>query len=119
MLTVFQGNLLNCSPNEIALLHSRFNSSNGTNGTCNNGKVQGQSLPIDVLSNCYTSLLCIMVTPDMVGKTIICAHDNGTSTVEIGNYSVQPNTAITTTTLTGNFLFVQDNLSNFKQIIFK
>ena len=106
MSTVFHGNLMNCSNsnNEIALLHSRFNQG----GTCNNGKVLGQGLPINDSENCHTSLLCIMVTPDMIGKTVGCTRDNGTTTVEIGNYLVSPNsfntTATTITPATGNSL---------------
>lgn len=104
MSTVFKGNLMNCSSSEIVLLHSRFNSSNGTDGKCNNEKVLGQSLPTDDLTNCYTSLLCIMVTPDMIGKTVSCSQDNGTTVNKIGYYSIQP---ISITTLfIGNFYYL-------------
>jgi hypothetical protein len=98
---VFKGNLLNCSSNEIALLHNRFDSSSGENGTCNDGKVLGQSLPTDVSGNCYTSLLCTMVTPDMVGKIVICASDNGTAENEIGNFTVP--SSMNPTHFIGNF----------------
>ena len=92
---------MNChmSSNEIVLLHSRFNNSNDTIGTCNNGQVLGQSLPTDDLNDCYTSLLCIMVTPDMIGKTVSCSQDNGNSEEQVGNYLIQP---ISTTPFTGN-----------------
>ena len=102
-LTVFQGDLLNCSSkdNEIPLLHSRFNSSIGTNGTCNNNMVLGQSLPIEVSRSCYISLLCIMVTPDVVGKTITCASDDGIATNTIGDFLVPSSTK--PTTITGKF----------------
>ena len=119
--TVFHGNLLNCSSShdEIVLLHNRFNQES-QNVTCNNGKVLGQSLPVNDSENCYTSLLCIMVTPDMVGKTVRCTRDNGTTTVEIGNYLISPmflnTTATTITPTTGNFIYaiVCDYLPNFK-----
>ena len=89
--TVFQGNPLNCisSNNEITLLHSRFNTDTGNNTTCNDGKILGYSLPVDNSSNCYISQLCIMVTPDMIGKTIRCAYDDGTTATEIGNFSIE------------------------------
>ena len=106
MITVFQGNLLNCTmtSSEIALLNSRFDSSNGTNGTCNDGKVLGQSLPTDASIKCYISLLCIMVTPDIAGKTITCVSDNGTAVNEIGTLSVPSSTKPTAITpFTGNF----------------
>jgi hypothetical protein len=96
ILTAFQGNLLGC--NEIVLLHTRFNSPNGTNGTCNSEKVLGLSLPTDVSGNCYTSLLCIMVPPDIVGETVTCISDDGTTMKEIGNYSVPSSTKTTTIT---------------------
>ena len=106
MSTVFQGNLLNCSSkcNEIILLRSRFTTPTGTNGTCNNGKVVGYSLTVYNSSNCYTSLLCIMVNSDMVGKTVECVQDNGTATKEIGNFIIPPNTTMTPPT--GNVLLL-------------
>ena len=105
MSTVFKGDHLYCeeSNNEITLLHSRFNDSNGTSGACNN-TVLGKSLPIDASSNCYISLLCIMVTPDLVGKTVTCASDNGTAVNKIGDISIPSSTIFTTITpFTGNF----------------
>ena len=106
--TVFKGDLLNCSNtnNAITLLHSRF--TNGTNGTCNNGKILGQSLSTNDTSNCYTSLLCIMVSPDTIGKNVRCVHDNGTTELKkIGNFSIPSSTTATTTPhLTGNFCLV-------------
>ena len=103
--TVFRGNLLNCSNSDdaVTLLHSRFDTPNGTIGTCNNGKVRAHSLPVDNSSNCYTSLLCVMVSLDMVGNTIRCVHDNGTTEENIGNYTISQNTTVTTINpFTGN-----------------
>ena len=83
---MFQGNLLECdsSRNEIALLHSRFNTTSAaTNGTCNNGRVRGYSLPINDSEPYYISQLYVMVNPDMIGKSIKCAYDNGTTAKEI------------------------------------
>ena len=102
--TVFHGNLMNCSNsnNEITLLHSRLNQENRT---CNNGKVFAYILPINDSGNCYTSLLCIMVTPDVAGRIVICSDDNGTTTQNIGNYSIPPNTTESDATMnpfTGN-----------------
>lgn len=101
--TVFSGkNLLNCSNtnNEIVLTHSRFNSS----ATCNNGKI----LAIHDSGNCSTSLLCVMVSPDMAGKTITCVHDNGETATQIGIYSITSNITDTTIPPTaGNFLLAK------------
>lgn len=98
LLTVFRGSLLNCSNtnNEITLLHSRFNTTSGTNGTCNNGRILGYSLPDNTSSNCYISQLCITVTPDIIGKTIECAYDNGTTEI-IGSYLIGETQCYTTT----------------------
>ena len=104
--TVFEGDLLNCSnsDNTVTLLHSRFDTLNGAKGICNNGKVLAHSLSVNISSNCYTSLLCIMVSPDMVGITIRCVHDNGTGEENIGNYTISQNTTVTTINpFTGNF----------------
>jgi hypothetical protein len=66
--------------------------------------VLGQSLPIEVSRNCYTSLLCITVTPDIIGKIVVCASDNGTVENEIGNYMVPSSMNPTQITLfIGNF----------------
>ena len=85
---MFQGDLLDC--NEIVLAHSRFsNITAATSGTCNNGRVRGYSLPINGSEPCYTSQVHIMVSPDMIGKSIICVDDDGTTTNQIGNFSIE------------------------------
>ena len=94
--TVFQGSAFDCenSGNTINLLHSRFHSTNGTNGTCNNGAIVGQSLNVE--GNCYASQLHVIISLDLLGKTIECVHDNGTLTEVVGRYLIP--TANTTTT---------------------
>ena len=111
---MFQGDLLNCtsSSDEIALLHSRFNMS--TSGICNSGRVRGHSLATNdsrLATNdskqCYTSRLYVMVSPDMIGKSITCAYDNGTIAEPIGNYSIEQCHVTTVTTIalsTGKFV---------------
>ena len=89
--TVFQGDLLDCndSSNEIVLTHSRFDMPSGASGICNSGRVRGHSLPINGSEPCYTSQLHVrvMVSPDMVGKSIMCVDDDGATTNKIGNLS--------------------------------
>lgn len=60
----------------------------GARATCNNGKVCAQSLPPHDQEPCYTSQLHVMVSLDMIGKTIECIYDNGTTTEEIGNFTI-------------------------------
>ena len=84
--TVFQGNALNCgaTSNEISLLHSRFNT---TNGSCNDGVIVAQSISIE--NNCYTSTLNItFVSPNLIGRMIKCIRDDGTTSALIGTISV-------------------------------
>ena len=100
---MFQGNLFNCSSSDdqIALLHSRFNTINGrANGTCNNNKIHGYSLSVDTSSNCYISQLNITVSQDMIGKTIQCVYDDGTTTKEVGNFSIEETQCYTRTVMT-------------------
>lgn len=82
-LTVWTGNAFICPSDndEVALLHSRFNSAYGTNRSCNNGTIVGQSLSVE--GNNYTSQLNITVTPDIAGKTVMCSSDNGETTMLI------------------------------------
>ena len=96
---MFQGEFLDCNslPNEIVLLHSRFSIMPA--GTCNGGKVYGHSLSFNDTEACYTSQLHVMVCLDMIGKCIICVNDNGTTTEEIGNFSIEKcHATIVTTT---------------------
>ena len=100
--TVFQGDLLDCSnlPNEILLLHKYFNTYGGTSGTCNSGKVHAQSLPLDNQEPCYNSELHIMVSPDMIGKSIKCVDDDGAIVKEIGNFTIGQCYTVTATSVT-------------------
>ena len=79
--TVWTGSAFNClhRNNEITLLHNRFKSAYGTNNSCNNGAIVGQSLFVE--GNNYTSQLNVTVTPEIAGKTVMCISDNGTTTM--------------------------------------
>ena len=99
---MFQGDLLDCSSfsNEIVLAHSRFNNMPAAiSGACNSGRVCGYSLPINDSEPCYTSQLHVMVSPDMIGKNIICANDSGAIANEIGNFSIEQCHVKTVTTI--------------------
>ena len=81
--TVWTGNAFFCQSknNEITLLHSRFESENGTSNSCNNGAIVGRSFGVQ--GNNYTSQLSVTITPETAGKTIICIGDDGTTTMLI------------------------------------
>ena len=89
--TVWKGTAFDCPLNEIALLHSRFTSANGTFGVCNNGAIVARSLPVEGNNTTYTSQLNVTVTSDIAGETIMCVHDNISSNI------IQLSTVIPTT----------------------
>ena len=86
--TTWRGTALReCQPNddEIVLLHSRFTMSNGGNfGECNNGDIVGRSLGVE--GSNYSSQLNVTVTPDVIGKNIMCINEATSS--EIVQFSV-------------------------------
>lgn len=79
--TVWTGTAFSCNDgsNEIALLHSRYASSNGAVGVCNNGVIVARSLRVE--DGYYTSQLNVSVTADIAGKTVVCLHDNVSSQI--------------------------------------
>ena len=92
--TVWRGTALNCTmiDHEIVLLHRHFVSDTGTFRTCSNGAIVGRSLRVENNGG-YISQLNVTVSSDMIGESIECAHDHGT-TETIGSSTL---TAITGT----------------------
>ena len=87
--TVFQGSALSCgaTSNEISLLHNRFDTTSGTNGSCNNGIIVARSNRIE--SNCYTSTVNVMfISPSLIGRTIKCIKDDGITSTLIDVVSI-------------------------------
>lgn len=86
--TVFEGSAFDCenSHNEIKLLHLRFNSTDGARGTCNNGIIVGRSTGVE--DSLYTSQLDVRISSNLIGRTVECIHDNGTTTETVGIYSL-------------------------------
>ena len=72
---------------EIALLHHRFRDVNGTSGECNNRAIAGQSMRVEssLNGNLYISQLEVIVEAQMIGKDIMCVHDNSTNSMTIGH----------------------------------
>ena len=83
--TVWRGTAFNCpgSANEISLIHTLFNTSGGTSGTCNNGAITAES--VDIVDNCYTSRLMLNVSVGLNETTVECTLSGvrvaGSSTV--------------------------------------
>ena len=74
----------------IELPHLEFTRPGGVNRSCSDSVdapiATGRSL--SAVSECYTSQLTIMVTPDLNGTSVSCEHDNGTNVECIDIYSI-------------------------------
>ena len=81
--TVWKGTALDCS-DEVILFHS-INFTLQRPHTCNGGAITAHALSAE--NNTYTSQLNIQVnnTENLMNTTVVCAHDDGTHTVEIGS----------------------------------
>ena len=75
--TVWTGGALSSTCPYIFLLHNRFHSIK----QCDNGTIVARSLSVE--GNNYTSQLNVTITPNIIGKTVVCGYDNGTQ------YSIQ------------------------------
>ena len=73
--TVWQGTAFRGC--EIVLLHLQFRGPTGTSGACSNGALTGRSMRVENNST-YISQLEVIIIPEMIGKNIVCNHDNGT-----------------------------------------
>lgn len=92
--TLWRGTAFNCPAidNEIALRHARFKDPGGVSDQCNNGNITGHSLRVE--GERYTSQIHIIVTPDLLGRTIECVHNNFSSYELIGNSTIVITTGI-------------------------
>ena len=83
-MTVWRGSAFDCIQEEIVLLHGQFTSENGIHayGVCNNGSIVGEGHRTE--NGCYSSQLIVNLTPDIIGKTIECAHDDAGNVSVIG-----------------------------------
>lgn len=87
--TTWKGTAFNCpgSGNEIVLRHSQFTAPGGVNVSCNNGNIRG--LSVDMEDNqCCTSQLNVTYGPALLGDTIMCVHNTGTSDMDIGESTI-------------------------------
>ena len=93
--TVFQGSAFSCvqTSDEISLLHGRFSTTSGTNGSCNGGVIVAKSISVE--SNCYTSTLNVtFINPHVIGRMITCLKDDGVTSTLIGTISVPSEASI-------------------------
>ena len=85
--TTWTGAAFNCpgSGNEIVLRHSQF--IGGTSALCNDGNITGISVGVEN-NQCYTSQLNVTYSPALLGATIMCVHNTGTSNMVIGESTI-------------------------------
>ena len=87
-ITVWRGTAFNCAAqgHEIALRHSLFRNPEGASGQCNSGNITGHSLGEE--HGHFISQIHVLFSPDLLGRTIECIHNNINSYELIGNTSI-------------------------------
>lgn len=90
--TVWRGTAFMCpsSNDEIALLHSRFNTTEIEN--CNNGNNIITGEIIEANGNNYISQLNITIMPSLIGKTVKCFRDDGVQSFVVMKYIIMNDT---------------------------
>ena len=84
-VTVWKGiAFADCSSikNELIIFHSTSDTIEMSE-CCNNGAIVGCDIRAE--NGSYTSQITIRVSDELNGTTVVCAHDNGTNTIEIGS----------------------------------
>ena len=84
--TVWRGTAFQCDYSKIVLLHSRFNRSRYSTGSCNNGTIVAQDLGI--VNGSHISQLSVTVSPELNNTTVECLHDNGTAAIFIRSIQI-------------------------------
>ena len=77
-ITIWMGDFFHCSSGNQAIefVHNHFQGEATKYRTCNNGSIAGRIVRAE--NNSFTSQLNIILTPDIAGRSIKCAYDNGT-----------------------------------------
>ena len=83
---MWSGTAFVCPDNDISIRHSNFV---GREGSCNNGAIIGQGVTLN--GNQYTSRLDVIMSEELVGRTIICSVDDGINLNQIGNTTLAIN----------------------------
>ena len=82
---MWSGTAFTCSSGEIRLRHSNFV---GAVGSCNDGAINGTGVTLN--GNQYTSRLDVIMTAELVGRTVTCSVDDnhiGSVTLAVNNTS--------------------------------
>jgi hypothetical protein len=94
-ITVWKGDVINCTGQEISLFHDRYATidSEGAHGEC--GGISGWSVRNTTITTngdnsttYYTSRLTVPISSDTEGKTVECIHDNGEAFTSVGKATI-------------------------------
>ena len=104
--TVWKGSALECtsSNNEIVLLHSRYNTTNGVKVICSDGNLVLHAESLSVENGYYTSQINVQVNSELTRTTLTidCFHDDGAKEELVESYSVAIKSSDGSSTCTGN-----------------
>ena len=90
--TVWKGTGFECSTNnEVVIFHSTNSTSQRTH-TCNDGAITVRIITAG--NDSYTSQLTVQVSNEINGTTVVCAHDSGEDSTEIGSALLNTTTGI-------------------------
>ena len=82
--TIWKGTAFDCPliNNEITIFHSINNYTSQRPKACNNGAIIGHAVNAENDSYNIISRLTVHVSDELNGTTVICAHDNGTDSID-------------------------------------
>ena len=92
--TLWRGTAFNCAGqgNEITLRHSLFAQERGTTDFCNSGNITGFSLRAH--NNFYTSRIIVLFSSNLIGRSVQCVYDSGSTEEVIGSSTISTETGI-------------------------
>ena len=86
---MWSGSAFMCQSREISLRHVRFPNAVGD---CNNRAITGKA--IAVTNNSYTSHLYVMLSAELIGRSVNCSLDDGVNFLLIGSRYLSLSTGI-------------------------
>ena len=83
--TVWRGTAFDCSfiNNEFVIFNDINNYTSQNPQTCTNGAIIGRGTGVE--NDSYTSQITVQISDELNGTSVVCAHDNGTDSIEIGS----------------------------------
>ena len=90
--TVWRGTAFDCSNNidgSMDVILSHHNNFRSTVRMCNNGSIVAEG--VSIKDGYYISQLSVIVSPDLIGQTVECYHDNGFNDSTVGKMTISNN----------------------------